>query len=62
MGLGELPPEWQYFIYREIMKELDWEKYRKKCSYYEQKNKWCNKANIHCSFEKCPLKSKKNEY
>jgi len=56
MGLNELSPEWQYYIFRQITKEAEWKKLREKCPYYEPVHGECSKTGSSCSFEECPLR------
>jgi len=55
MGLERLHPMWQYKIFREITKKTEWEKFRKKCKFFEPVYDWCSKLNSFCICEKCPV-------
>ena len=55
MGLENLHPMWKYKIFLEITKETDWEKFRKKCRFFEPVYDWCSKLNAFCERGKCPL-------
>jgi len=59
MGLERLHPMWKYKIFREISKETDWERFRKRCRFFEPVYDWCSIYNSFCTYEDCPLIKKK---
>lgn len=54
MSLEELHPVWRYIIFREITKETDWERFKKKCPYYELVYERCSRINTFCSYKDSP--------
>ena len=56
MGLDRLHPMWRYFIYRRIVSELEWRRFRSRCPYYDSRRGWCRKLNALCSFSRCPFR------
>ena len=49
---------WQYKIFKEVAKEPEWRKLRRKCPYYESTYEWCSELNDFCSFHRCPLRTR----
>ena len=59
MGLEDLHPMWQYKIFKEVSKEPEWKRLRRKCPYYELTSGRCSELNDFCSFHRCPLRKGK---